>query len=292
MHLLLACAFLLQETPEAAFKKIEAAIDRSKSVRVLYTLMPATEPQNLSRGTMTLDGETKARMSADLRSGGASRVALFSEFENGKIKSSIAGHAVEVAGEGKAVRQNYNAYISRLGIFAGAMFEHGFWSGASQGSKPVSVDLKQMFPVAEFVAVGDGANGSKVLSYSFTPVFKPMPFLWAKIWYDPRTYRLLRREQAWVRDGGKEEILVEEYEIQLDEEKGGVAGGGKTPAPARSDAEQDVLFIQARIQVATEHLKKGNRQKAIDVLEDLALSFPKHALLPEIKRLLEEAKSK
>jgi hypothetical protein len=119
-----------------------------------------------------------------------------------------------------------------------------------------------------------------------------MPFTWAKIWYDPGTYRLLRREQAWMNGGGKEEILVEEYEIQLDEEKGSIASGGKTAGPVRSDAEQDVLFIQARLQVASEHLKKGAKQKAIDVLEDLALSFPKHALLPEIKRLIEEAKSK
>jgi len=292
MNLLLACALLLQETPETAFRKIEAAIDRSKSVRVLYTLMPAAEPENLSRGTLTLEGDTKAKMSADLRSAGSTRVAIFTEFESGKIKSSIAGHSVEVSGDGKTVRQNFNAYLSRLGIFSGAMFEHGFWTGASQGPKAVSIDLKQMFPLTDFVAVGEGANGSRILSYSFSPVFKPMPFTWAKIWYDPRSYRLLRREQAWNNGAGKDEILVEEYEIQLDEEKGGPGNGGKTPATPRSEAEQDVLFIQARIQVADEHLKKGNKQKAIDVLEDLALSFPKHALLPEIRRLLEEAKSR
>src|SRR5258708_15170732 len=144
MNLLLACALLLQETPETAFKKIEAAIDRAKSVRVLYTLMPSTEPQNLSRGTMTLEGESKAKMTADLRSGGASRVAIFTQFESGKINSSIAGHTVDIIGDGKAVRQNFNAYLSRLGIFAGAMFEHGFWSGVSRaGPKTVSVDLKQ-----------------------------------------------------------------------------------------------------------------------------------------------------
>jgi len=292
MHLLLACALFLQEAPETAFKKIEAAIDRSKSVRVLFTLMPATEPQNLSRGTLTLDGESKAKMSADLRSGGASRVTIFTEFENTKIKSSMAGHTVELSAEGKSVRQNFNVYLSRLGIFAGALFEHGFWSGVSRGPKPVSADLKQMFPLSEFTAVGEGANGSRILSYSFTPVFKPMPFTWAKIWYDPRTYRLIRREQAWNSGAGKEEILVEEYEIQLDEDKGSIASGGKNAGPPRSEAEQEVLFIQARLQIANEHLKKGNKQKAIDVLEDLALSFPKHPLLPEIQRLIEEAKSK
>jgi hypothetical protein len=88
-----------------------------------------------------------------------------------------------------------------------------------------------------------------------------------------------------------EQTITEEYEITLDGEKpAGVAT--PPPGPPKSDAEQDVLFIQAKIQIATEHLKNGNKQKAIDVLEDLALSFPKHALYPDIKRLLEEAKKK
>jgi Tfp pilus assembly protein PilF len=57
-----------------------------------------------------------------------------------------------------------------------------------------------------------------------------------------------------------------------------------------TEAEQDIRFIQARIQVAEEYLKNGRKQKAVDVLEDLILSFPKHSLIPEVKRLLEAAK--
>jgi hypothetical protein len=290
MNILLALAILLQESPETAFNKIEANIEKAKSVRVLFTLMPSNEPENLSRGTMTLDGETIAKMSADLRNTDGSRIALWSEYENGKIRSSLAGHLVDVKAEGKVVRQNLNIYLSRLGIFAGALFEHGFWTGASKGTGMVSADLKKLFTPTSFVALGEGKNGTKVISYSFMSVFKPMPFAWAKIWYDPNTYRIVRREVAFT-ENGKEEILLEDYEIHLDDEK--TAGPMKTSLPPptpRTEAEQDVLFIQAKIQVANEHLQNGRKQKAIDVLEDLALSFPKHSLYPEIKRLLEEAK--
>ncbi|HVR83903.1 MAG TPA: tetratricopeptide repeat protein [Planctomycetota bacterium] len=291
MSLLLACALLLQESPETAFQKIEAAIERSKSVRVLYTLCPAGEPENLNSGTMTLDGESKMKMAADLRSGGSSRVAIWTEFANARIRSSVAGHLVEVSGDGHSVRQNFNVYLSRLGIFPGAMFEHGFWSASSRGAGKPPVDLKEIFTLSNFEAAGDGNDGSKIIRYSFVAAFKPMPLTWAKIWYDPKTYRLLRREECWT-DTGKEQILVEEYEIQLDGEKVAPAGAGKPETPVRSDAEQEVLFIQARLQVSHAHLKNGDKQRAIDVLEDLAANFPKHVLLPEIKRLLEEAKGK
>jgi len=295
MNVVVALALLLQESPESAFNKIEANIEKAKSVRVLFTLMPSREPENLSRGTMSVEGETAAKLSADLRNTDGSRIPLWIEFQNGKIHSSLAGHQIEVKGEGPVVRQNLNVYLSRLGIFAGALFEHGFMSGSSKGGSGISADLKKLFIPTSFSALGDGKNGTKILSYSFTPIFKPMPFAWAKIWYDPNQYRIVRREVAFT-NNGKEEVLLEEYEMHLDDDKSDKAAGPvKTslpPPPPRTEAEQDVLFIQAKIQVANEHLQNGRKQKAIDVLEDLALSFPKHPLLPEIKRLLEEAKKK
>jgi hypothetical protein len=296
MHVLVALALLLQESPETAFKRIESSIEKAKSVRVLFTLMPSTEPENLSRGTMTIDGETAAKLSADLRNSDGSRIPLWSEFQNGKVRSSLAGHQVEAKGEGTVVRQNLNVYLSRLGIFAGALFEHGFLSGVSRGApESISADLKRLFIPMNFTSLGEGKNGTKVMSYAFTPIFKPMPFAWAKVWYDPNSYRIVRREVAFTHNG-KEEILLEEYEIHLDDDKvEKSAGPVKTslpPPPPRTEAEQDILFIQAKIQVANEHLQNGRKEKAVDVLEDLALSFPKHPLFPEIKRLLEEAKKK
>lgn len=293
MNILLAAAILLQESPEAAFEKIEANIEKAKSVRVLFSVMPSTEPENLSRGTLNIDGETTAKMSADLRNGDASRVAIWSDYEAGKVRSSLAGHQVEAKGEGKLIRQNLNMYLSRLGIFAGAFFEHGYWTEAGKGAAASSADLKKLFVPTSFVLLGEGKNGTKVITYSFQRVVDPMPFAWAKIWYDPKTYRIVRREVAFAIKKGTEEILVEDYEMHLDDEK--TAGPMKTSLPSptpHTEAEQDMLFIQAKIQVANEHLQNGRKQKAIDVLEDLILSFPKHPLLPELKRLLEEAKKK
>jgi hypothetical protein len=292
MNVVLALALLLQESPETAFGRIESVIEKARTIRVLYTLASSTDPDTLSRGTMSLEGESVAKMSADLRNKDGSRIALWAEFEKGKIRASLGGHQIELAGEGTLVRRNYNVYLSRLGVFTGALFEHVFWTTAAQSSKPLTMDLKQMFTLTEFKAVGEGKNGSKILSYTYTSAFKPMPFQWAKVWYDPSTYRILRREVLWNFEG-KEETVVEEYEVHLDEEKGGATGVGKIPTPAagpRTEAEQDILFIQARMQVAQEHLRNGRKAKAIDVLEDLVLSFPKHPLLPEIKRQLEEAK--
>ncbi|HLY12611.1 MAG TPA: hypothetical protein VKW04_25125 [Planctomycetota bacterium] len=291
MHAVLALVLLLQESPETAFGKVESSIEKAKSVRVLYTITPSSEPDNPSRGTMSFQGDSTMKLSADLRSPDGTRIALWTEFDKGKIRSSVAGHLVELSGEGRQVRQNFNVYLSRLGVCAGAMFEHGFWTGASKGGTGISIDLKQMFSVTNFAAIGEGKNGSRILSYGFSSAFKPMPFVWAKIWYDPATYRLLRREELWSYQG-KEEVLVEEYEIQLDGDKGAAPGVKAPTAPAapRTEAEQDVLFIQAKLQVAQEHLRNGKKAKAIDVLEDLVLSFPKHPLLPEIRRQLEEAK--
>ncbi|HLY73568.1 MAG TPA: hypothetical protein VKU80_05570, partial [Planctomycetota bacterium] len=182
MNTLFALVLLFQqESAETAFKKIEAGIERANNIRVLFTVTPASLPGNLRRGTMTVEGEAKARLSADLRIENGTRISVWTEFENARIRSSVADHLVELKAEGRLVRQNFDVYLSRLGIFAGALFEHGFWSGSSRGPLNASDDLKQMFPLTDFAAAGDGSNGSKILKYSFSPVLKPMPFTWAKI---------------------------------------------------------------------------------------------------------------
>jgi len=292
MNLLLALSLtLLQENPEEAFKKIEAAIERSKDVRVLFTLTTSQPGDVISRGTFTMEGESTLKVSADIRNKQGDRLSIWSEFENGKVKSSVADQVIEVKADGKQARSNFNAYLSRLGIFTGALFEYGFWSGSSRGGNTISVDLKQIFGLKDFSSVGDGENGTRILSYNFSSAFNPMPFRWAKVWYDPKTYRIVRREVLWE-NKGKEETIIETYEFQGADGKPVTGAAAVTPTVAKSEAEQDILFIRARIQVANEHLTNGRKQKAIDVLEDLALSFKKHALAPEINRLLEEAKKK
>ena len=291
MNVMLALALLLQESPEAAFKKVEAAAEEAKSLKVLFTLVASSEPDVTNRGTFSVEGNSKARLSANVKSKSGERMVISSELEGRQLKSSMAGHEIQLQVDGAAARSNFNMYLSRLGLFAGAMFEHGFWSGANgrRQNQPIMIDLKQMFGVSNFADLGEGKGGTRILSHEFTTAFKPCPFRSAKVWYDTNSYRVRRREARWD-FGGREETIIEEYEYE-GEAAGG--GGGKlapAPAPVRTEAEQDVLFIQARIVVAQEHLKNGRKQKAVDVLEDLVLSFPRHALTPEVKRLLEAAK--
>jgi hypothetical protein len=291
MNVLLALALLLQESPEAAFRKIEAAAEGAQSLKVLFTLVASSEPDVTNRGTFSVEGNSKARLSADLRLKRGERLVLSSELEGKQMKSSLAGREIQFQVDGAAARSNFNMYLSRLGLFAGALFEHGFWSGANgrRQNPPITIDLKQMFGVSNFADLGEGKGGTRIISHEFTTAFKPCPFRSAKIWYDTNTYRVRRRE-AHGEFEGREETIIEVYEYE-GEAAGG--GGGKVvpaPAPVRTEAEQDVLFIQARIVVAQEHLRNGRKQKAVDLLEDLVLSFPRHALTPEIQRLLEAAK--
>jgi hypothetical protein len=291
MHVLLAIALLLQESPEEAFKKVEAAVEGARSVKVLFTLSAASDPGVVNRGTFSVDGDSKARMSADLKLKNGERLSIWSELDGKQLKSGLAGREIQLQVDGPAARGNFNMYLSRLGIFAGAIFEHGAWNSANGRAQKqaISIDLKQMFGVSKFTDLGEGKGGTRILSHEFSTAFKPCPFRWAKLWYDATTYRIKRREALWD-FAGREESIIEEYEYE-GEAAGG--GGGKAvpaPAPVMTEAEQDIRFIQARIQVAEEHLKKGRKQKAIDVLEDVLLSFPRHALAPEVRRVLEAAK--
>jgi thioredoxin-related protein len=69
-----------------------------------------------------------------------------------------------------------------------------------------------------------------------------------------------------------------------------------TPLPARRETppqeklSDDVIerkFIWARVTVAQETLKRGNKEKAIEILEDVLKSYPKHKDTEEVRKVLE-----
>ncbi len=291
MNVILALALLLQESPETAFKKIESAVENARSMKVLFTLTAASEADVVNRGTFSFEGDSKAKVSADLKMKNGERVPIWTEFDGKRMKSGLAGRELDFPCEARSARNNFNMYMSRLGLFTGAIFEHGFWTGANRrkADQSVTIDLKQMFGIAKLTDLGEGRGGTRILGYEYTTAFKPCPFLSSKVWYDTKSYQIRRRESRWDFKG-KEESIMEEYEYQADGDAG-AGGNTATPAaPAMSEAEQDVRFIQARLQVADEHLKNGRKQKAIDVLEDVLQTFPKSALVPEMQRRLEAAK--
>jgi hypothetical protein len=53
-----------------------------------------------------------------------------------------------------------------------------------------------------------------------------------------------------------------------------------------SDEELAIRFIRNRIDVAKEHVRIGLNQKAIDILEDIILSYPKHPETDSARLLL------
>jgi hypothetical protein len=62
------------------------------------------------------------------------------------------------------------------------------------------------------------------------------------------------------------------------------------PKEPLSDDEIDRKFIQARMTVAIDLNKRGMKAKAVDVLEDVLQSYPKHVLTKDVRALLEQIK--
>jgi hypothetical protein len=68
---------------------------------------------------------------------------------------------------------------------------------------------------------------------------------------------------------------------------------GKEPAKTEtlSDDEVDRKFIRSRFSLAIDLVKKGMKPKAIEVLEDVVATFPKHVETVAVKKYIEELKA-
>jgi hypothetical protein len=83
-------------------------------------------------------------------------------------------------------------------------------------------------------------------------------------------------------------------------EPGSVSGGGDLPSvqpppPPPEKLSDDVIekqFIWARVAVAQETLKQGSKPKAIEILEDVLKSYPKHKDTEEVRKILEDMRKK
>ena len=64
----------------------------------------------------------------------------------------------------------------------------------------------------------------------------------------------------------------------------------KPPGPAEtlSDDVIDRRFIRARVSVALESAKKGKKEKAIEILEDVIKTYPKHVETVAVRKILED----
>jgi hypothetical protein len=64
----------------------------------------------------------------------------------------------------------------------------------------------------------------------------------------------------------------------------------KEPEEKLSDDEIDRRFIAARVGVANDMVKRGKKDKAIEIYEDIIKSYPKHVDTVAVKKLLAEAR--
>ncbi len=297
MNALLALALLLQDSPEEIFRKIESAIENAKTVRVRFALDLNSKETQASEGLFTIEEAGKVNLSVNLRNAAGTSSALSITSDGTTTRSQAFGQQAEAPCDRAAQRKNLNMYLSRMGIFVGAMFDHGMRAGASRSSTAFTLDMKQLFQVQNLRDSGEGKNGSKTLTYEFKSAIDPMPVRQMKIWYDPKTYRLLGRECTFKLQD-IEGIVIERYpEFEFDGVKAPAAGpAAADPAPAAdppiADEELAGLFIQAKLQVAEQNLKSGKKEKAIEILQEVLKTYPQHPKTADVRRLLEEARKK
>ena len=94
--------------------------------------------------------------------------------------------------------------------------------------------------------------------------------------------------------------LKRELEAALPGREPGSLPGGADLPPVRRDAPEEKLsddvierkFIWARVAVAQDTLKRGNKDKAIEILEDVLKSYPKHKDTEDVRKVLEDVKKK
>jgi hypothetical protein len=64
----------------------------------------------------------------------------------------------------------------------------------------------------------------------------------------------------------------------------------REPEEKLSDDDIERRFIQARVAVAVDLIKRGKKDKAIEVYEDIIKSYPKHVDTVAVRKLLEDAR--
>lgn len=117
---------------------------------------------------------------------------------------------------------------------------------------------------------------------------------------DPRSAKPLEKPLARITSSRSARELRRDLEEALDAARsagiGGKSDGAKEEAkPAKveklSDDEVDRKFIRARFSYGMELAKMGKKAKALEVLEDVVVTFPKHVETLAVKKYIEELKA-
>jgi hypothetical protein len=200
MNLLLSV--LLLQSADETFKRIEESLDRAKSVEVVF------------KGEVAAAGggkEEKLAYSGAVRSLGEKMSLTFKMARDGReheIKTVVDGATMRVI-DGPRVqekeapknfRANLNVMIGRSGMYLAMMMGR---PPLKPGEK--EPDPKGLFRVSEVKIAEEG-----VLTYRMN-LDGPTEVVDAKIWYDPKTFKLLKRTIG-VKVGNETLSLTELYE--------------------------------------------------------------------------------
>lgn len=204
MNLLLAVAILLQDgTPEETFKKIEESIEKAKTLSITFSAGGMATAKGGGDGLFQASGVML------LKEGGRFNCLVKRRLEDRESENSIVcdgtklSHkrdqtAAEVIEVPKACRGAASMLVTRVGILMGGLF---------QAPGEADEDVKKTLALKN-LRVGEDDGRAKTLLYTIS--FGPAT-LDCRLWYEPKTLRLLKRTMK-IRKGERVEgSLTESY---------------------------------------------------------------------------------
>ncbi len=209
MNMLITCALLLQDkTAEETFRKIEDAITKAKTVSVNYKSEVDRfygRPESFKyEGTLLL------------KEGNKVYIAIKGQDERGTSSSMMVsdGTTLEMNPElreqpgdaPKNLREAFLVALARGGVCQAKELSNFLILYRQDGSP----DYRELFSLSNFKA-GEDDEGRKTLTYRLTvKVYKKQQDYDVKLWYDPKTYRPVKRELNY-RDESRRLTIVDSF---------------------------------------------------------------------------------
>lgn len=204
MSIVVAALLLLQEkTAEETFRVLEEVFEKAKtvSVRIVGEWSSTEEEKEITRhfhGRILLKEGNRAsylwRIKSEMRTEGSDFVS------DGRKLGSRPETTIDTP---KNLNRNLTYVLSRSGFGSGLFMLGGFL----KEGKPERFDFQKSFKVSDF-SFGDDAEGSKSLKFDLK--CEDWEVGQVTVWYDPKTFKMVRRRIA--HRGTGRETTVENFE--------------------------------------------------------------------------------
>jgi hypothetical protein len=197
MSLVAALLLLAQDrAAEEAFKKIEERIERAPalSVKIEGTLTPPGEKGALGfSGSLLLKGPSKVLFTIALKQGDQKREAAFLT-DGVTVRRRMTGQEEErFETPIKNARARFGAVLSRSGLGLGSLLGR---LPAGDAETPSTIELADL-------KTGEDDKDSKTLSFTFKVPGLETAAAAGKLWYDPKTHRIIKRTVRLVTTEGE-----------------------------------------------------------------------------------------